>query len=335
MFECAWPWLLLCLPLPWLVYMFAPPVRQQGVELRVPFYQELDALQRKQRQQAPYWRSQALVYTLIWLLLVFASLRPQWHTDPQEQPRTGRDLFIAMDVSNSMLYNDMPLADSYISRMEFVKYWLKNFIEQRQGDRLGLILFGSQAYLQAPLTYDHHSIQTWVQEAQPGIAGDTTSIGDAIGLAIKRLREHPAQQRVLILVTDGANNSGVMSPSAAAQLAARYQIKIYTVGIGSQQMQHLHDQLDTSSLELDEPALREIAHSSGGQYFHVFDSAGFEEMQNSLDQLEPSASDQVPQQHPKELYPWPLAAALLLSMLLMFYRLYRPLYKASIARRAH
>lgn len=323
MFEFAWPWLLLCLPLPWLIRAFTPAVRQQGVELCTPFYNELHNLQNTQRTGLARWRSQTTAYILIWLLLLLACARPQLHGDLQERPTTGRDLLIAMDVSSSMLYSDMILDGNSVSRMEFVKYWLGDFISQRTGDRLGLILFGSQAYLQAPLTYDHHSIRTWVKDAQPGIAGNTTSMGDAIGLAIKRLRMHPADHRVLILVTDGANTSGVISPLAAAQLAARYQIKIYTVGIGSNQANTLHELIDTASLELDEQALKDIAQATAGQYFHVTDSNDLARIQHSISLLEPNTSYQAPKRNSQELYSWPLAAALLLSMLLVAHRVYR------------
>ena len=323
MFDFAWPWLLLCLPLPWLIRAFAPAVRQQGVELCTPFYNELHNLHNTQRTGLAYWRSQTTIYILIWLLLLLACARPQLHGDLQERPTTGRDLLIAMDVSSSMLYSDMVLDGNSVSRMEFVKYWLGDFISQRTGDRLGLILFGSQAYLQAPLTYDHHSIRTWVKDAQPGIAGNTTSMGDAIGLAIKRLRMHPADHRVLILVTDGANTSGVISPLAAAELAARYQIKIYTVGIGSNQANTLHELIDTASLELDEQALKDIAQATAGQYFHVTDSNDLARIQHSISLLEPNTSYQAPRRNSQELYSWPLAAALLLSMLLVAHRVYR------------
>lgn len=323
MFEFAWPWLLLFLPLPLLIRAFAPAVRQQGVELCTPFYNELHNLHNTQRTGLARWRSQTTVYILIWLLLLLACARPQLHGDLQEHPTTGRDLLIAMDVSSSMLYSDMTLDGNSVSRMEFVKYWLGDFISQRTGDRLGLILFGSQAYLQAPLTYDHHSIRTWVKDAQPGIAGNTTSMGDAIGLAIKRLRMHPADHRVLILVTDGANTSGVISPLAAAQLAARYQIKIYTVGIGSNQANTLHELIDTASLELDEQALKDIAQATAGQYFHVTDSNDLARIQHSISLLEPNTSYQAPKRNSQEIYSWPLAAALLLSMLLVAHRVYR------------
>ncbi len=159
---------------------------------------------------------------------------------------------------------------------------------------------------------------------QPGIAGNTTSIGDAIGLAIKRLRVRPpAEHRVLILVTDGANNSGVMSPLAAAQLAARYQIKIYTVGIGSLTTESLSEVMQPASLELDERTLIRIAQGTAGEYFHLTDSNDLALMHNSLSQLEPTSDYQAPKRTIQELYSWPLAAALLFSMLLMALHLYR------------
>ncbi len=325
MFEFAWPWLFLLLPLPWLVRAFTPPLREQSAALRIPFYPELKTLQNTQNKTAPYWRSQIVFYILIWLLLLCAAARPQLQGSLQERPTSGRDLLIAVDVSSSMLYSDMTLQGSSLSRMDFVKHWLDSFLAARYGDRLGLILFGSQAYLQAPLTYDHHSVRTWVQEAQPGIAGNTTSIGDAIGLAIKRLRMRPAEHRVLILVTDGANNSGVMSPLAAAQLAARYQIKIYTVGIGSRKVESLLEEIEPANLELDEHSLKNIAKTTSGEYFHLTDSSDLALMHNSLSQLEPTSGYQVPKRTMQELYSWPLAAALLLSMLLMALRVYRAL----------
>ena len=177
MFEFAWPSLFVLVPLPWLIRTLTPPVAQYGAELSVPFYNELKILQHTaQATGLKRWFNQATLYSLIWLLLILACARPQLHGELQEHPITGRDFLIAVDVSSSMLYSDMTVDGNSLSRMDFVKLWLDNFIAQRQGDRIGLILFGAQAYLQAPLTYDHQSVRTWVQEAQPGIAGDRKSV---------------------------------------------------------------------------------------------------------------------------------------------------------------
>lgn len=324
MFEFAWPWVFLFLPLPWLVHRYLPPLRKQDAELRVPFFTELHTLNTAQQSSWFAWRSQTAVYILIWLLLIAAAARPQLQGELLEQPNTGRDLLMALDVSSSMLYSDMVLDEQSISRMDFVKNLLNTFISERHGDRLGLILFGSQAYLQAPLTYDHHSVRTWLNEAQPGIAGANTSIGDAIGLAIKRLRMRPAEHRVLLLITDGANTSGVMSPLAAAELAARYQIRIYTIGIGNPVKAQTADNLnDTSSLDLDEHTLQEIAKVSAGQYFNANQAADLSTIHTVLNRLEPAAQLRTPQRHVEQLYNGPLALAWLLSMLLVGQRIYR------------
>lgn len=322
MFEFAWPWLWLLLPLPWLVHSLSSPTRQARAALHTPFLNELESIQGTAGLSKTRLNGQLISYLFIWLLLLTAAARPQLQGELQERPTTGRDLLIAVDLSSSMLYSDMLLQEVSTSRIAFVQHWLDNFISQRQGDRLGLILFGSQAYLQAPLTHDHQSIRTWVAEAQPGIAGNSTSIGDAIGLAIKRLRMRPAEHRVLILITDGANTSGVMSPRAAAQLAAQYQIKIYTVGIGSQAAEHTQQLIDTAGLELDEQTLIDIAAITHGHYFHVTDSHDLADIQRTLTQLEPITRLQAAQRNVQQLYSWPLAAALLLSMLLVAQRLY-------------
>lgn len=324
MLEFAWPWLLLLLPLPWLARRYLPPVDQQDAELRVPFFQQLQALDQQKKSVGLAWRSQAAIFILIWILLIAAAARPQLQGELLEQPSTGRDLLIALDVSSSMLYSDMLLAEQSISRIDLVKKLLSAFISERHGDRIGLILFGSQAYLQAPLTYDHHSVTTWLNEAQPGIAGSNTSIGDAIGLAIKRLRLRPAEHRVLLLITDGANTSGVMSPRAAAELAARYQIRIYTVGIGAAvTAEAAHNLHDTSGLDLDEQSLQEIAKISSGAYFHATHSSDLADIHHALNRLEPAAQWRTPQRTIEQLYSWPLAGAWLLSMLLVAQRVYR------------
>lgn len=332
MFEFAWPGLFLLLPLPWLVHSVLPAKRQPAAELPVPFFHEIKHLQHAARPALLGLNRKHLPYLFIWLLLLSAAARPQLPSVVQERPSTGRDLLIALDLSSSMLHSDMTVQGTSISRIEFVQQWLDSFISQRHGDRLGLILFATQAYLQAPLTYDQQSIRTWVQEAQPGIAGNSTAIGDAIGLAIKRLRVRPAEQRVLILITDGANTSGVMSPRAAAQLAARYQIKIYTVGIGSQATVPAQQLIDTAGLELDERSLMEIAALTQGQYFHITDSTDLSHIQSTLDKLEPSATEQAPKRYFTELYHWPLAAALILSMLFVALRSLRAYRQLAIAR---
>ncbi|MGE4408852.1 VWA domain-containing protein [Pseudomonas sp.] len=319
MFELAWPWIFLLLPLPWLLRGLLPAADSGEAALKVSFLDELQGLSgRRARVALPAWRQQ-LPYLTVWLLLLFAAARPQWLGEPLPLPVSGRDLLVAVDVSGSMDYPDMQWDDEEITRLELVKRLLGDFIEQRHGDRVGLILFGSKAYLQAPLTFDRRTVRIWLDEALVGIAGSNTAIGDAIGLAVKRLRERPADSRVLVLVTDGANNGGEIEPLLAAALAAEEGVRIHTIGIGADAEEGgvLSRFGFNSGLELDEPTLRAIAERTGGEYFRARTSAELEAIGETLDRLEPAAQQPTQAHLAEALYVWPLAAALLISLLLV------------------
>ena len=317
MFEFAWPWIFSLLPLPWLMRAVLPPAPSEEAALRVPFLQELAELSgRVPRGYLPAWRRQA-PFLLIWLLLLSAAARPQWQGEPLPVPSSGRDLLLAVDVSGSMDYPDMHWQGQSLSRLALLQQLFAPFIESRQGDRLGLILFGSRAYLQAPLTYDRRSISHWLSEAQVGIAGSETALGDAIGVAIKRLRLRPQNSRVLLLITDGASNAGSLDPLVAARLAAAEQVRIYTLGIGAQAPANGPGLLaGAGALELDEPTLRDIAELTGGEYFRARDSKDLERIGEQLNRLEPVAQQASLTRLNQPLYPWPLALALLGSVLL-------------------
>lgn len=233
MFEFAWPWIFALLPLPWLMRLVLPAADSGEPALKVSYLSDLEGLARRRaRVNLPGWRQQA-PFVVLWLLLLTAAARPEWLGEPLPIAASGRDLLVAVDVSGSMDFPDMHWQDDDVSRLSLVKHLLGDFLEEREGDRVGLILFGSQAYLQAPLTFDRRTVRAWLDEARIGIAGKNTAIGDAIGLALKRLRQRPAQSRVLILVTDGANNAGQIDPLTAARLAAEEGVKIYPIGIGA------------------------------------------------------------------------------------------------------
>ncbi|MGA4320754.1 vWA domain-containing protein [Ectopseudomonas hydrolytica] len=317
MFELAWPWIFLLAPLPWLLRLLLPPADSGDAALRVSFLDELQALSgRRARAGLPSWRQQAPL-ALLWLLLLCAAARPQWVGEPLPLPASGRDLLLAVDVSGSMAYEDMHWDEQPISRLELVKRLLGDFIEDRRGDRVGLILFGSQAYLQAPLTFDRHTVRTWLDEAMIGIAGKNTAIGDAIGLAVKRLRQRPAQSRVLVLITDGANNGGEIDPMVAAQLAAEEGVRIYAIGIGADPRQSgVLGAFGFSALDLDETSLRAIAEATGGEYFRARNQAELTQIELTLDRLEPVAQQPTLARPAKALYAWPLALALLGSLVL-------------------
>ncbi|MGF0336273.1 vWA domain-containing protein [Ectopseudomonas toyotomiensis] len=318
MFEFAWAWVFLLAPLPWLLRLLLPPADSGDAALRVGFLDELQALRgRRARAALPSWRQQAPL-VLLWFLLLCAAARPQWVGEPLPLPASGRDLLLAVDVSGSMDYADMQWDDEPISRLELVKRLLGDFIEGRRGDRVGLILFGSQAYLQAPLTFDRHTVRTWLDEAVIGIAGKNTAIGDAIGLAVKRLRQRPAQSRVLVLITDGANNGGEIDPMVAAQLAADEGVRIYAIGIGADPQQSgAFGSFGFSALDLDETSLRAITDVTGGEYFRARNQAELEQIELTLDRLEPVAQQPTLTRPALALYAWPLALALLGSLLLV------------------
>jgi Ca-activated chloride channel family protein len=249
---------------------------------------------------------------------VLAAARPQLIGETVHLPVSGRSLMLAVDISGSMQNEDMQISARQLSRLTAVKLVAGEFIEQRKGDRLGLVLFGDQAYLQAPLTFDRNTVRTLLDEAQIGLAGKQTAIGDAIGLAIKRLRKEPARNRVLILLTDGANTAGNVDPLKAADLAAREGVRIYTIGIGSgaMQVQTPFGGRRVNIGDLDESSLKSIAGKTGGRYFRARDAAQLVEIYELLDRIEPVSEDEQTWRPVDELYFWPLGAALLLSVLI-------------------
>lgn len=325
MINFVWFWIFLALPLPFLVQRFMPKSADTGeAALLVPFLEDLEGLPDTERATTPASnRSRFWIALVAWVLLVSAAARPEWLGEPVEQAVTGRDLMLAVDLSGSMDIRDFNLEGEQVDRLSATQWVAGQFIERRVGDRLGLILFGDHAYLQSPLTFDRRTVHTLLDEAVIGLAGDKTAIGEAIGLAVKRLKDNPAGQRVLILLSDGANTAGTVSPLQAADLAAETGLKVYTIGIGADQMQ-IRDFFGNRSVnpsqDLDEPTMRGIAEKTGGQYFRARDTEELENIYKILDQLEPVERDKRFYRPRTELYPWPLGAALLLASGLMLSR---------------
>ncbi len=314
-FTLAWPWLLALAPLPWLLRWWLPEAASRGyLALRVPWYGDV-AGDRRGTLRRPAWH---VLAALAWLLLVFAAARPQWVGEVQSLPVTGRDLLLAVDVSGSMDTQDMVWQGRSVNRLSVVKRVAGDFVERRRGDRVGLVLFGSRAYLQTPLTFDTETTAILLAESEIGLAGRETAIGDAIGLAVKRLREDAASDRVLVLLTDGANTSGEVQPLQAAEFAAREGMTIYTVGVGADEMM-VQDFFGTRvvnpSADLDEETLEAIAERTGGRYFRARDAEGLARIYEILDELEPVESDVEVVRPVDELFQWPLGCALVLVML--------------------
>jgi Ca-activated chloride channel family protein len=313
MIHMAWPWMALLLPLPWLFVRALPPAQPRGAALFLPFAATVAADGAPAARAAS--RARRILYALMWLSLVLAAMRPQWLGEPQALPTTGRRLLLAVDVSGSMATQDMA---GGATRLQVVQNVAGDFIRRRHGDQVGLILFGTRPYLQAPLTADLATVDQFLNEAVIGVAGTQTAIGDAIGLAIKRLRDESAQpgakkgETVLILLTDGANDAGAMPPLEAAKLAAADGLRIYTIGVGAAMRRGFFGMSGNS--DLDEDTLKSIAQITGGEYFRAADADALEQVYARIDRLEPSAGRDQWYRPSSDWFQWPLALALLLSL---------------------
>jgi Ca-activated chloride channel family protein len=318
MWTLAWWWMLAALPLPWLVRRVLPaePLERDAA-LKVPVAAEFAELVGGRSPLAA--RRRLAVLSAVWVLTVVAAARPQFVGEPVALPMTGRDLLLSVDLSGSMEEQDFQLNGEWVDRLTALKAVATDFIERRVGDRIGLILFGREAYLQVPLTFDRKTVSALLSEVVIGLAGKETAIGDSIGLAIRTLEDAGVEEgrRVVLLLTDGANTAGAVDPRKAAELAAQRKVVIYTIGIGA-------DSLTVRSLfglreinpsaDLDEEALTAIAQMTGGRYFRARDTAEFAKIYDILDELEPAESDERGFRPVTELFYWPLSAAVVLAL---------------------
>lgn len=337
MITVAWPILLLLTPLPWLFRYFLPPSDEGGARLRAPFIERAIRLQGlTEKQHSSRYKK---LFVIIWLFLIVAAMRPQWLEPQQHLAISGRDLILAVDISASMNFPDLDY-DNRISRLDLIKSIAGEFIDQRQGDRLGLVLFASTAYRQTPLTYDHQAVRHLLEEAEIGFLGRETAIGDAIGLVVSQLVENDSQinfnvssqpaghesfdaatRKILILMSDGANNSGLLDPRESAEMAARIGLKIYTVGLGANKMtsrtvQGIVD-IDPSR-GLDEVLLQDIAAMTGGHYIRAKSREDLIQFYKQLNRIEPGIYSQEGIRPATVLFYWPLAIAFLLSLYCAF-----------------
>jgi len=322
MFSFAMPFLFILLPLPLLVWKFFPKASiVQTQALHVPDINVFVQQQGKASSQTIKNTKFPFIFAmLIWTLLLLSAANPQWIGDAIKLPITGRDLLLAVDLSGSMQEEDMQIEDKYYNRLIAVKVVVSEFIQKRKGDRLGLILFADHAYLQTPLTYDSQTVETMLIEAELGLAGKQTAIGEAIGLAIKRVKDLPIDQtksRVLVLLTDGANTAGI-APIKVAKLAKQIGLKIYTIGIGADEMTVrtiFGRQKVNPSRDLDEKTLTEIAQVTGGRYFRARDTENLKKIYRLINKIEPIETDNKTYRPIKSLFFWPLGLAFILSLL--------------------
>ncbi len=322
MIQLEWPWALVLLPLPLIIRYLLPAANSvEDAALRVPYVNDFQTGELSQpNKNLNRWL--LLLAAIAWVFIVIASSRPQWLGDRVDIPISGRDLMLAVDLSGSMQETDFEVNGRTVNRLTATKYVAEKFIKQREGDRIGLILFGHRAYLQTPLTFDLKTVNILLQESAIGLAGKETAIGDAIGLAVKRLKDKPAKSRVVILLTDGANTAGEVDPLKAAELAAEHGLKIYTIGIGAEyvQRQSFFFSQKVKNTELDEKTLTAIANKTDGQYFRARDTKELNKIYALLDELEPVEQDTQSFRPTTALYYWPLGSALLLASLITLIR---------------
>ena len=356
MFEFQWVWVLALLPLPWILRLILPMAkRTQEAALHVPLANDFNFA----ASYSANIKSKKILFWLAaiaWILLVAAAARPQWIGKSIELPVSGRDLMLAVDLSGSMEIEDFYLVGQRVDRLTAIKAVAGEFIERRVGDRLGLILFGRQAYLQTPLTFDRETVKTLLYESVIGLAGKETAIGDAIGLAVKRFHEtdlarqqlqakptgdkkatdrHNTEQnnpklrtnkpsdQILILLTDGANTAGEVEPIKAAEFAAEQGLKIYTIGVGADEMlvrSLFGSRRVNPSVDLDEQTLTAIADQTGGRYFRARDTEELNKIYQILDELEPIVQEKQFFRPTRALYPWPLSLAVVIAAYILYRR---------------
>jgi Ca-activated chloride channel family protein len=258
------------------------------------------------------WIHKTLLF-LLWAGLVVAMMRPEWLTPHTEVSTPGYDLMLSVDASHSMDALDFTVEGRQVTRMAVVKGVMGRFVDSREGDRTGLIIFGSQAYILSPLTVDRLAVRQLLDGVVPGIAGQGTALGDAIALAGKKLRDRPPGSRVLILITDGDNTSGGFAPVEAAQVARAMGVRIYAIGVGSTQksIPIYEDGVIKyrDDLGMEESTMQEVAKITGGAYFRATDTNALEEIAKRIGQLEKTQAETRTAFLPEPLYRWPLGIA--------------------------
>ncbi len=311
MLEFDYPILFALLPLPLLVWRFVRPYRSQRNAIRAPFMEDLTAITGQSPVEGAVviqggWIQRGL-RNMVWLLLVTSLARPQWVETPIAKTESARDLMMAVDLSGSMEERDFTDPNgNAVDRLTAVKQVLDEFMTRRQGDRLGLIFFGSAAFLQVPFTDDHAICRTLLSQAQVRMAGPQTMMGDAIGLAIKLFEQSTAEDRVLILLTDGNDTGSQVPPVTAAEIAVRHGVTIYCVAMG--------DPETVGEQALDEETLREVAQVTGGEYYYAGSREALERIYVDLDRLVPQEFETLTYRPKRAMFHWPLGTALMLVL---------------------
>jgi len=315
MIQFGLPWALALLPLPFLVWRFAPPHREREESLRFPFFRQIaqaaDAEVRPGAVVLSRSQLQMGAAVVIWSLVVLALAQPQRVGAPVERVNAARDVVLAIDISGSMDARDFEgTTGQRLQRLAAVKQVVAEFVAGREGDRMGLIVFGTKAYVQAPLTEDLETILALLERTEVGMAGPKTALGDAIGLALRTFEASEIEQRLLILLSDGSDTSSAMSPVNAAEIAAREGVEIFTIGVG--------DPAASGENRVDLAALQDIAGRTGGAYFYAADAAGLTGVYDRIDALAPRETETLSYRPRWSLAHWPLGIALLVGLCATF-----------------
>ncbi|MCQ3830907.1 VWA domain-containing protein [Microbulbifer elongatus] len=317
MIEFSAPLAFLLLPLPLLVWWLVPAHREQIRALRVPFFSRVvDAIGEKAASGAvvlPRNLFQWLIGALVWVLLVTALARPERMGEPVTLQNPARDVILAVDISGSMDERDFAAADGQkMQRLAGVKQVIADFLKGREGERMALIVFGTQAFVQAPLTTDLDTLLDLLNHTDVGMAGPHTALGDAIGLSIRQFESSDVKQRLLILLSDGSDTASRMSPINAAQIAKQRDVNIITIGVG--------DPEGEGENKLDDATLKAIAEATGGSFYFAGDQATLAEVYARIDELAPKLVDAETYRPRLSLAAWPLGAALILGLLMLLLR---------------
>lgn len=322
MFEFANPWVFWLLPLPFLVHWILPPVYRRAEALMVPFiHQAASATGNRLRKGAWISRRNILQWIMLlftWFFFIGALARPQLVGKPQMKVKTARSFVIAADISFSMANRDWVVDGNRYTRWEGVKQVLGDFIETRDGDRMALLFFGTNAYVQTPLTTDLEVVRWFLEETDVGMAGQMTSVAKAIGMGMKMFEQDTVKNKVMLLLTDGQDGGKGITPIDAAYLAKADSIKIYTLGIGNP---------NASSSDLDETTLKKISKITGGKYYSAMDQDQLQEVSDELETLEPMEFEEEEYKPITHLFFYPLIAAIVSAFLLLFVRIILSIFK--------
>ncbi len=323
MFQFHYPWFSLLIPLPLLLlWIFPKRSKEQCPEIFFPKIQQLKETFKTSFGNHKYsirWSSYLL--TLVWIFIIFALMQPETVDQLRTVKNKGYDLLLAVDISGSMQAVDFSTQNKIVSRLDATKQVVGQFVSERQGDRIGLILFGEHAYLHVPLTLDTASVSNMLEGTVSGMAGSATAIGDAIGLSVRTLRDRPKESRILILLTDGEDNASSIPPLEAAKLAKQYGIKIYTIAIGKNGQVPFpagNGRFAMVNISIDEKLLKEIAEMTGGQFYMATDQKALASIYATINTLEKTEANESIHllREPLFQYPLSIAAALLFCITL-------------------